>query len=77
MDHSTGVTVSNDPVKDKRTASKFNEGNNDIGNEAQVALGQPRDLPNLKRKLKSRHLQMIAIGESAKHSLTMTLFLIR
>lgn len=76
MAHSTGAVVSNDPVKDEPTTSKFNEGKNNIGNEAQVVLGQPRNLPNLKRKLKSRHLQMIAIGEWTVFPLYMPLFLI-
>ncbi|KAK5791574.1 hypothetical protein VI817_006883 [Penicillium citrinum] len=29
----------------------------------QIASGEPRRSPELKRKLKSRHLHMIAIGE--------------
>lgn len=76
MGHS-GAAVSSDHLKDGHITSKFNEGNDDIGNEAQVDLGQPRDLPSLKRKLKSRHLQMIAIGEWTLLPLNMTLFLIR
>ena len=59
--------------KDAPATSKSNEGYYD---EARVALGQPGNLPNLKRKLKSRHLQMIAIGEWSIFSLYMTTFLI-
>jgi len=76
MAHS-GAAVFSDHLKDERITSKYNEGNNDIGNEAKVALGQPSDLPNLMGKLKSRHLQMIAIGECTILPLNIWLFLIR
>lgn len=63
MANTSGTMVPKDP-KDELTTSKFDDGHN----EAQVIQGQPRNSANLKRKLKSRHLQMIAIGKLATSS---------
>lgn len=42
--------------KSKETFDQFGDGSDDIPRET-------RQMPTLKRKLKSRHLQMIAIGK--------------
>lgn len=45
-------------------ASKHSDNNEyDIGLEEKHESGQVDDLPDLQRRLKSRHLAMIAIGE--------------
>ncbi|CAI7635232.1 Arginine permease CAN1 [Penicillium manginii] len=55
-----------DVEKDDTTISKGNlaffSPTNELSNVEQVAPGEPRGSPQLKRKLKSRHLHMIAIG---------------
>lgn len=36
---------------------------NELDQDGQIVSGGPRRSPDLKRKLKSRHLHMIAIGQ--------------
>lgn len=67
MANISGTRFPQEP-KDEPITSKFDEGHN----EAQVIQGQLRSSPNLKRKLKSRHLQMIAIGKLTKAPLYST-----
>ena len=54
------------PVETSQTTPSFSSSDADY--EKHGAGPESNPLPDLKRKLKSRHLQMIAIGEASKIS---------
>lgn len=64
MASSPKATPSNDWIKEQPTAPNFEKSPYDIDQERKMpeTVATQRQLPALKRKLKSRHVQMIAIG---------------
>ncbi|KAF7717178.1 Uncharacterized protein PECH_004030 [Penicillium ucsense] len=61
MAHHTTSSVSKGPRGDEPVSTRVNEQNYDQSKEPDGS-GQSKTLPKLKRGMKSRHLQMIAIG---------------
>jgi amino acid transporter len=62
------TSIQNEPRTDKKDVKAPDPtgptGNQDIDSEEKHSNGETHELPELQRRLKSRHLQMIAMGRN-------------
>jgi amino acid transporter len=62
------TSIQNEPRTDKKDVKEPDPtgrtGNQDIDSEEKHSNGETHELPELQRRLKSRHLQMIAMGRN-------------